>query len=78
MQQNRWSTKSEIQQQGLCKSHTHAESDTEKNKGEIVIRTNHQLPDILPVQLTAFLVDEGDCDPTLDTLKHTTHRIAFN
>lgn len=30
--------------------------------------TDHQLPDILPVKLTALLMDECHCDPTLDTL----------
>lgn len=31
--------------------------------------TNHQLPDILPVELAALLVNEGDCDPSLDPLQ---------
>lgn len=38
--------------------------------------TNHQLPDVLPVKLTALLVVQRHCDPALDTLQ-SKHALTY-
>jgi len=40
------------------------------------VLTNNQLSDVLPVQLTALLVDQSDCYSTLDALKTQARQVT--